>query len=46
MNKGLIKDPSSHDSKKDLFILINKFEKESHEHSSQNRARRACAYKT
>jgi len=35
MNKGLIKDPSSHDSKKDSFEL------ESHKRSSQNRARRA-----
>jgi len=28
------------DSKKDLFILINEFEQESHELGSQNRARR------
>jgi len=39
MNKGLFKDPSSHDSKKDFFILMNKFEQESHERSSQNRAK-------
>jgi len=41
MNKGLIKDPPSHDSKKDSFILMNDFEQESHERASQNRARRA-----
>jgi len=29
MNKGLIKDPSSHDSKKDLLVLMNEFEQES-----------------
>jgi len=39
MNKGLIKDSSSHDSKKDLLILMNEFELESHKPSSQNRAR-------
>jgi len=32
---------SANCSKEDLFILMNKFEQESHEHSSQNRARRA-----
>jgi len=29
------------DTKKDLFILMKEFEKESHKHASQNRARRA-----
>ena len=29
------------DSEKDLFILMNEFEQESHERASQNRARRA-----
>ncbi len=29
------------DSKKDLFIMMNEFEQESHERASQNRARRA-----
>jgi len=38
MNKGLIKDPSSHDSNKDLFILMNEFEQESHERESQNKS--------
>jgi len=29
--------PSGHDWKKDLFILMNEFEQETHECSSQNR---------
>jgi len=42
----LLNEPN--DSEKDLFILINEFEQESHKRASQNRASRptVCVYKT
>jgi len=38
--KGVRSLNEQNDTKKDLFILINEFEQESHERAPQNRARR------